>query len=171
MSGNSRKVIAFIGIGSNIGDAGGNCRQAIRRLSQAADIMVLRQSSLYSTEPVGKEDQQWFVNCAVEIRTALGPGELLEELKNIESAMGREPPEKEGKWGPRIIDLDVLLYGQDIIEQKDLLIPHPELHKRRFVLEPLNEIAPYVIHPVFGISVKGLLDRLDDDHAVTRLEN
>ncbi len=81
--------------------------------------------------------------------------------------MGRQPAEK---WGPRVIDLDILFYGQEIIREDDLTIPHPELHKRRFVLEPLNEIAPYIIHPVYGISVKGLLDRLEGSGAVIRLE-
>jgi len=130
-------------------------------------MIALRRSSLYKTEPVGGKDQPWFVNCVVEVRTVLKPRLLLSELKKIESDMGRQPAEK---WGPRVIDLDILFYGQEIIREDDLTIPHPELHKRRFVLEPLNEIAPYIIHPVFGISVKGLLDRLEGSGAVIRLE-
>ncbi len=167
MSGNSRKTICFIGIGSNLGDPGKSCLDAVERLSGAYGMTALRRSSLYKTEPVGVKDQPWFVNCVVEARTVLKPRLLLAELKKIEKDMGRQPAEK---WGPRVIDLDILFYGQEIITDDDLAIPHPELHKRRFVLEPLNEIAPYVIHPVFGISVKGLLDRRGDSGAVIRLE-
>lgn len=166
MNGNSRKVIAFLGVGSNIGDAGGNCLDAIGHLSRTDGIKLLRRSSLYRTEPVGLKEQAWFVNCAVEIRTGLSPRALFEVAKRIESAMGRASGVK---WGPRIIDLDILLYGQEVIEEEGLLIPHPEMHRRRFVLEPLHEIAPYAIHPVYGISIKGLLDRLEDGNAVSRM--
>ena len=167
MNGNSRKVICFIGIGSNLGDPGKNCLDAVERLSGTYGMMALRRSSLYKTEPVGEKGQPWFVNCVVEVRTVLKPRLLLSELKKVESDMGRQPAEK---WGPRVIDLDILFYGQEIIREDDLTIPHPELHKRRFVLEPLNEIAPYIIHPVYGISVKGLLDRLEGSGAAIRLE-
>lgn len=101
--------------------------------------------------------QDWFVNAVAEIRTVLTPRDLLSALLRIESRMGRVRTER---WGPRVIDLDLLLYGQSVIEEPGLTVPHPELHKRRFVLVPLNEIAPYAVHPVFGISVRGLLDRL-----------
>jgi 2-amino-4-hydroxy-6-hydroxymethyldihydropteridine diphosphokinase len=122
-------------------------------------VRLLRSSSLYRTEPVGPQDQEWYINAVVEIRTDLPPGLLLKSLKEIERALGRT----EGvKWGPRIIDLDILLYGQEVIREKDLVIPHPELHRRRFVLVPLCELASYAIHPAFGVSVRGLLDRLTD---------
>jgi 2-amino-4-hydroxy-6-hydroxymethyldihydropteridine diphosphokinase len=140
----------------------------MRRLAQAEGVRVLRKSSLYRTEPVGLEDQPWFVNCAVEIRTALRPRPLLEVLKGIESEMGRADS---ARWGPRVIDLDILLYGQELVSEEGLTIPHPEMHKRRFVLQPLFDIAPFEIHPVYGISIKGLLDRLDDDKKVIMLEN
>jgi 7,8-dihydro-6-hydroxymethylpterin-pyrophosphokinase len=93
----------------------------------------------------------------------LNPHELLEALQRIEDTMGRV---RGSKWGPRIIDLDILLYGQETVEENGLVIPHPHLHKRRFVLEPLCEIASYVIHPVFGVSVRGLMERLDDESRV-----
>jgi 2-amino-4-hydroxy-6-hydroxymethyldihydropteridine diphosphokinase len=150
-----------------LGDPARNCVEAAGRLSKSEDVNVLRRSSLYKTEPVGLEDQPWFVNCAVEIRTSLRPRPLLEILKKIESYMGRTGTIK---WGPRIIDLDILLYGQEIISEEGLTIPHPEMHKRRFVLQPLFEIAPYEIHPVYGISIKGLLDRLEDHKDVVKLD-
>lgn len=138
-----------------------NCIDAIGRLASTEGLAVLRRSSFYHTEPFGKREQGWFVNAVVEIRAALKPLALLELLQSVEKAMGRET-ERE-KWGPRIIDLDILFYGQHIIDDRDLVIPHPELHRRRFVLVPLNEIAPYVIHPAFGVSVRGLLSRLQDE--------
>ncbi|MDD5712771.1 MAG: 2-amino-4-hydroxy-6-hydroxymethyldihydropteridine diphosphokinase [Smithellaceae bacterium] len=158
-------VISFVGVGSNLGDGAANCRQAMDLLSLAQGGRVIRAASLYRTEPVGLREQPWFINTVAEVRTTLSARGLLSALKKIEEKMGRE---EAVKWGPRIIDLDILLYGQEVIEEEGLIIPHPEMHKRRFVLEPLNEIASYVIHPAFGISVKGLLDRLDDESRVER---
>jgi 2-amino-4-hydroxy-6-hydroxymethyldihydropteridine diphosphokinase len=112
-------------------------------------------------------NQPWFVNCVIEARTSLNPHELLIVLQDLEKKMGRVRIQK---WGPRLIDLDILFYGQAIIQDRDLIIPHPELHKRRFVLVPFNEIASYWIHPVFGISVKGLLDRVLDESKVERIQ-
>ena len=156
-------VISFIGIGSNQGDPAAMCNEALSRLSQAGGIRLLRRSSLYRSEPVGFKEQDWFINVVAEIRTRLDPQALLAELQGIENSMGRIRGEK---WGPRVIDLDILLYGQEIINDDSLVIPHPELHKRRFVLEPLFELAPYAIHPVFGISVRGLMERLQDESKV-----
>ena len=158
-----RGVVAFIGVGSNMDDPAVRCGEAVCFLSQASGIRVLRQSSFYRTEPVGFEKQDWFINAVAEIRTVLHPRELLKATQEIEDKMGRP---KGARWGPRVIDLDILLYGQEVVEDDDLVIPHPELHKRRFILEPLCEIASYVIHPVFGLSMHGLMDRLDDDSRV-----
>jgi 2-amino-4-hydroxy-6-hydroxymethyldihydropteridine diphosphokinase len=150
-------VIAYIGIGGNIGDPSAQCREAIRKLDETDGIKVLRTSSFYRTEPIGVVDQDWFINAVSEIRTMVAPRQLLTVLKDIEKWIGR----KEGpRWGPRVIDLDILLYGQRIIDEEGLNIPHPEMHKRRFVLEPLCEIASYVIHPMYNISAQGLLSRL-----------
>ena len=156
-------VICFLGIGSNIGDAAANCAAAVKRISDVDGVRALRCSSLYKTQPVGFEEQDWFVNGVVEIRTMLGPLSLMNAMQGVENEMGRYRGEK---WGPRIIDIDILLYGQAIIEEEGLVIPHAELHKRRFVLVPLNEIASCAIHPVFGVSAKGLLDRLQDKNKV-----
>jgi 2-amino-4-hydroxy-6-hydroxymethyldihydropteridine diphosphokinase len=155
-----RGVICFIGVGSNMNDPAKRCMEAVYHLSSVNGIKVLRRSSLYRTEPVGYAEQDWFVNAVVEIRTECAPRELLKALRLLEDSMGRV---RGPKWGPRFIDLDILLYGQEVIQDEDLLIPHPELHKRRFVLEPLCEIASYAIHPRFGVSVRGLLDRLNDE--------
>ncbi len=166
MKENSPEFVSFLGVGSNMGDAADNCRRAVGWIDGSGSVKVLRKSSLYRTEPVGMSDQAWFVNCAVETRTALEPHELLRFLNEIEDRMGRVRVQK---GGPRIIDLDILFYGQAIIRDEALQVPHPELHRRRFVLEPLNEIAPYVIHPVYGISVKGLLERLSDPAVVEKI--
>jgi len=159
-------IYCYIGIGSNLGDALQNCRDAVHRLSQIRATQLTGASSFYKSEPVGIENQDWFVNAVVEIKTGLTPNELLHALQGIENAMGRK---REIKGGPRIIDLDFLFYGQDIIDEPNLQVPHPEIHQRRFVLEPLNEVASYFIHPVFGVSVRGLKDRLKDRKIVEYL--
>lgn len=168
MKKNLRSVVAFIGIGSNENDPAEQCRRAVAMIAAAGSISILRKSSLYSTEPVGVADQDWFVNAAVEIRTALQAVDLLGVLKDIEAGMGRTPGLK---WGPRTIDLDILLYGQEVVRQERLIIPHPDLHRRRFVLVPLAEIASFVIHPDFGVSIKGLMERLEDPHGVFHLSD
>jgi 2-amino-4-hydroxy-6-hydroxymethyldihydropteridine diphosphokinase len=159
----NRGSICYLGIGSNMGDPELNCREAAGRISGITGVKLLRTSSLYRTEPVGMTDQPWFINAAAEIRSYLTPGELLQALKDIEKAMGRETV---ARWGPRIIDIDILLFGQEIIDEDNLVIPHPEFHKRRFALLPLNELAPYAIHPAFGVSIKGLLERVEDSSTV-----
>lgn len=150
-------IVAYIGIGANIGSPAGQCRDAVIRLKAIPGIASLRASSLYRTEPLGPEGQDWFINAVAEIRTDILPRKLFETLKAIEKLMGRT---QGVRWGPRLIDLDLLLYGQAVIDEEGLTVPHPELHKRRFVLEPLCEIASYTIHPLFNVSARGLLDRL-----------
>jgi len=157
-------IISFIGLGSNMDDPQARCLEAIGHLEKVKKSTLLRRSSFYRTEPVGLTNQDWFINAVVELRTALSARELLAELQAIENLMGRS---RIVKWGPRVIDLDILLYGQEIIEEADLTVPHREMHKRRFVLEPLYELAPYAIHPAFGVSVAGLRKRLGD---VSRVE-
>jgi len=151
---------AFIGVGSNIGEKIENCIKAISFLNRIEGCSVIKRSSFYKTEPIGYKDQDWFVNCAVMIETELSPYELLKKLKEIELLMGRE---KGIKWGPRIIDLDILMYEDIVIDEDELTIPHPLMHKRRFVLVPMNEIAPDIEHPVLKKSIKELLRRLPED--------
>ncbi len=161
-------MIAFLGVGSNQDDPAAQCRRAVAKVASDSAIRVLRKSSLYRTEPVGVRDQEWFVNGAVEVRTTLSPLELLKTLKAVEASMGRRPGPK---WGPRVIDLDILLYGRETVEEEGLVIPHPEMHRRGFVLIPLAEIASYAIHPVFGVTIRGLLGRLEDRGGVLRLDD
>jgi len=160
-------VLCYIGIGSNLDEPLERCREALRRLDEADGVGFLRRASFYKSEPVGLADQPWFVNTVAEIRCSLPPRELLGRLQGIESAMGRTPGPR---WGPRRIDLDLLLCGQDVVDEEGLVIPHPEMHRRRFVLVPLHEIAPWAIHPAFGVSVAGLLKRLEDRERVFLLE-
>ena len=147
---------ALIGVGSNLGLAAENCEKAISLLNNSEFIQVTAYSSLYQSEPVGKKDQPWFVNGAVEVSTSLTPEELLQHLLNIEHQFGRKRKEK---WGPRIIDLDILDYDGKIFNSETLTLPHPEMTQRRFVLEPLSEIAGSKIHP---LEKKTLLDLLKD---------
>jgi 2-amino-4-hydroxy-6-hydroxymethyldihydropteridine diphosphokinase len=142
---------AYIGIGSNVGDRRASCIEAVGLLRQAGQT-ILKQSSLYETEPWGMKDQPRFINMAIEIQTDLPPTELLSLLKKIEIEMGRVHT---GRWGPRVIDLDILLYEDLVITGSELQIPHPVMHERAFVLKPLAEIAPEEIHPV-------LLKRIDE---------
>ena len=156
-------IISYIGVGSNQDDPAAQCRKAMDEMATVPEVRLLGRSSFYRTEPVGDTGQDDFVNAVCEIRTTLRPRQLLETLQGIERRLGRRETKR---WGPRVIDLDILLYGQDVVEEDDLVIPHPACHTRRFVLIPLCEIASYVIHPAFGVSIKGLLDRLEDNKRV-----
>ncbi|MCH7949270.1 MAG: 2-amino-4-hydroxy-6-hydroxymethyldihydropteridine diphosphokinase [Candidatus Dadabacteria bacterium] len=155
----------FIGIGSNLGDTIGNCKIALEEIGNFAEIV--RISSLYETEPVGNEDQPNFINCAVEINTDLSPHELLSHLNSVEDKLGRVRGEK---WGPRVIDLDIIFYDGLVMKDDDLIIPHPRAHLRRFVLEPICEIARDFIHPELKISILELLEKLGDSKVVIKLE-
>ncbi len=150
-------AVAFIGIGSNLGDKAFNIRQAIRIMAESWKIDVVSVSSLYETEPVGVRDQPDFLNCVVKVETELTPRELLKTLKGIEARMGRRPGPR---WGPRRIDLDILFYGDLTLNEDDLIIPHPRAHERLFALMPLFEIAPDLMHPVLGRSIRELIEDL-----------
>ena len=148
--------IAYIGIGSNLGDRERNCEEALNRLLKRG-IKVIKRSSLHETEPWGVKEQPKFLNMAVKVETGLSPEELLKNLKEIEIDLGRGESKR---WGPRIIDLDILFYDDRIIKRDDLEIPHPGTRDREFVLKPLSEIAPGKIHPVFKKSVKEMFTEL-----------
>ncbi len=145
---------AYIGIGSNLGNRKQNCEKAISLLTENR-ITVLKRSTMLETEPWGIKDQPKFINMAIKIDTVLKPEDLLNLLKEIESAVGRT---KTFRWGPRIIDLDILLYDNLIINTNNVQIPHPGIKDRDFVLRPLAEIAPGKIHPVSKKSIKELLN-------------
>ncbi len=152
----NREVL--IALGSNIGDREQNLIGALRALERLG-VSVTRQSSFYLTEPVGGPDQEWFLNAVVQAETSFSPQELLRICLQIEGEFGRE---RRVKNGPRTLDLDVLFYGDERHASDGLEIPHPRLHERRFVLEPLVEVAPEHIHPVLGIGVKELLQACPD---------
>ena len=159
---------AFIGIGSNLGDRRKNCAEAVERLKRIQGCEFIGCSRWYLTSPVGMEDQNWFVNGVACLDAEISARELLGRLLSIEAGMGRVRTEK---WGPRVIDLDLLLYGMDIVDESDLKIPHPYMHLRRFVLAPLAEVDPAVIHPVLAKTASQMLQELKgEDQQVTLLE-
>ena len=158
---------AFIGIGSNLGDRKANYREACDKIGALAKTRIVKASSLYESEPLG-DATTWFVNGVIEIETEFPPEQLLKQLQTIETVMGRKRV-KGKRWGSRIIDLDILLWNQEVVQKKSLKIPHPEMHKRRFVLLPLAELAPHVIHPQLGTSVSALLATVSDKKRVSLL--
>ena len=157
-------VEVFLGLGSNEGDRRQYIERGVAGL-RSGGVDVVRRSSLYETEPVGVEDQPWFLNLVVEGRTGLGPRALLGLCQRIEEATGRV---RALRFGPRTLDVDILLYGDEVVWQKDLEIPHPRMSERRFVLVPLLEIAPEARDPRDGRRFAEILDGLDDEKKVRR---
>ena len=157
------KNITYISIGSNQGDKYKNCILAVENICSSEKNRMLKQSSLYLTEPWGYRDQDDFINLVIKIQTSFSPLDLLLFLQGVERKLKKK---KNGKWGPRTIDLDILLYNNQTLETTQLTIPHALLHRRGFVLHPLNEIAPHLLHPVFNQTVSQILDRLSDDKRV-----
>jgi 2-amino-4-hydroxy-6-hydroxymethyldihydropteridine diphosphokinase len=153
--------IAFISVGSNLGDKLENCRQGIAKLSRCANTRLLDQSAVYRTEPVDYYDQDWFVNYVVKIETDLDPLPLLDRLKSIERRAGRD--QDSIRFGPRILDLDIVLYDELVLQDPRLTIPHPRMHKRRFVLKPICDIDPDIKHPVLRLRMQSLLENLAEE--------
>lgn len=154
----------YLSLGSNVGDREENLREAQRRLGSVGRIIKI--SSLYETEPVEFTEQPWFLNCAVEVESGLSAHELLKRILEIEQEMGRRRTQPKG---PRTIDIDILLSGNDVVEVEELTVPHPAMAERRFVLEPLAEIAAEVRHPVTGKTVREMLRELPEGQVVRRV--
>jgi 2-amino-4-hydroxy-6-hydroxymethyldihydropteridine diphosphokinase len=157
--------IAYIGIGSNVADKLSQCEKAISAILKADHHKLIARSSLFKTKPVGYISQDWFINGVIKIQTDLEPLELLRFLKDIESRLGRK---ETFRWGPRAIDLDILLFDEKEIQMKELQIPHPFLQERQFVLIPLAEIDRSLIHPVLKKSIGELLENLTEDQGVEK---
>lgn len=162
-----RKTV-YLSLGSNVGDRAANLRAAISALAFLGKVTAV--SSLYETEPVEYTQQPWFVNCAVALETDTMPQQLLSALLKIEREMGRTRQASQVK-GPRPIDIDILLYGASLIDTADLQIPHPAMHRRRFVLQPLAEIVPEERHPILKRTIQELLDDLPPGQAVRRISS
>ena len=154
----------YIGIGSNLGNKRENYLEALERIAKLPKTRIIKESSVYESQPHG-DSKEWYINGVIEIETEMKPELLLTKFKNIERAMGRKKVRK--RWGARIMDLDILLYDSLIMNKKNLKIPHPEMHQRKFVLIPLSELGPQMIHPVLGSSISELLVGVKDDKRVS----
>jgi 2-amino-4-hydroxy-6-hydroxymethyldihydropteridine diphosphokinase len=154
----------YLSLGSNVGDRAANLARAIEALA-TANVSVLQRSALYATEPVDFEPQGWFLNCVAEAETELMPRQLLRALRKMEEGLGRK---KLVRRGPRILDVDILLYGSSVLRTPELEIPHPRMTARRFVLVPLAELAPALRHPVLGLTISELLAATPDRSSVRR---
>ncbi len=156
------KKVAYLSLGSNQGDRRQNLEAALQHLRELGDLVV---SSFYETEPVGAIRQEWFLNCAAALETEHMPRQLLARILAIEKTMGRRRTRTQG---PRNIDIDIVLFGNAVMKTSNLVIPHPAMHQRRFVLAPLAEIAPAARHPLLRRSVRELLDALPQGDAVVK---
>jgi 2-amino-4-hydroxy-6-hydroxymethyldihydropteridine diphosphokinase len=155
--------VAYLSLGSNVGEREAQLREAMSLLRVVGRLVAA--SSFYETEPVEFTQQSWFLNCAIALETSQTPEQLMASILRIEDEMGRRRVQKKG---PRTIDIDILLFGDSVIDSPELTIPHPAMHQRRFVLEPLAEIVPDVRHPVFKKTIRELLDALPAGQAVKK---
>jgi len=153
--------IAFICVGSNIGNKLENCKKGVDALIRSDSVTLKAQSLCYKTDPVDYLNQDWFINYVIKIETSLDPFKLLNRLKSIQKDAGRVNDTI--RFGPRILDMDIILFDDAVIISENLTIPHPRMHKRRFVLKPVCDIDAEIIHPVFKKNMKYLIDNMDDE--------
>jgi len=156
----------FIGIGSNMENPLDNCIRATDILHNSPQIKSLKLACWYKTQPFGNIQQNWFINSVIQISTTLEPFKLLELCQNIENRMNRK---RDIHWGPRTLDLDILLWGTYVCYSRNLILPHPGVHLRRFVLQPLCDLAPNILHPLLGKTAQNLLSSLSDSLEVIQL--
>ncbi len=154
---------SYLSLGSNMGNREQNLKEAVSALMKEPDIQIENISSIYETDPVGYTEQDCFLNIALQVKTSLRPEELLSKCQQIEIELGRK---REIRWGPRTIDLDILLYNHENIETESLVIPHPRMHERAFVLVPLLELNPALLIPGFSEPLPVILDAIPDKEGV-----
>lgn len=152
---------AYISVGSNLGDKLENCRRGVEALVAGGEVRITGQSRIYKTEPVDFTEQDWFINSVIRVETRLEPLELFDRLQAIQREAGRTADSV--RFGPRVLDLDLLLYDRLVLDDPRLSLPHPRMHRRRFVLKPLCDIDPDMVHPVLGKAAATLLAELDED--------
>ncbi len=152
--------LAYISVGSNLGDKLVNCKKGIATLTSGDKVNLKEVSNFYITEPVDFKEQEWFVNAVIKVTTSLDPFKLLAEMLGIQQRAGRHADKR---FGPRVLDLDILFYDNLVIRESNLVLPHPRMHKRRFVLKPICDIDKKLKHPVFKKNMQALLDSLQDN--------
>lgn len=153
----------YLSLGSNLGDREENIKQALAQLAAQTGVEVVKHSGLYESEPLYLRNQPWFLNCVIQLRTQLEVDRLLRLCQGIERHLGRK---KGIRYGPRVIDIDILFYGQKVVRESNLQIPHPRLQERRFVLEPLCELNPQWEHPLLKKNIKQLLDEVGEGQKI-----
>jgi 2-amino-4-hydroxy-6-hydroxymethyldihydropteridine diphosphokinase len=156
-----KRHTVYISVGSNMGDKVAHCRSGIARVADHPAITLTATSPFYRTAPVDYTTQDWFVNAVFRVATSLAPHDLLAVTSAVQTAVGQGP--KAIRFGPRILDLDLIFYDDLILAHADLELPHPRMHKRRFVLQPICDIDPQFVHPVLGCRIRDLLITLEDD--------
>ena len=159
----NREERVFLGLGSNLGDRANYIRNGLAQLEEVEGVSLERISNVYETDPVGNYDQNKFLNCVVQVRTCLSAQQLLQEIKTIETEQDRKA---NTHWKPRTLDIDILYFGHDHIKSSDLVVPHPEADKRRFVMVPLCELSPNFIPDDSGETIRVMLEKCKDESAV-----